>query len=65
MFSRLFWVFWILLVYVVSVGGGSPDGWSISWRDIINKKRSYFHQREKAKMNSIVTDYKEYFEIDL
>ncbi|GMK39104.1 hypothetical protein PCCS19_21580 [Paenibacillus sp. CCS19] len=31
------------MVYVVSVGGGSPEGWTITWRDIINKKRRYFH----------------------
>jgi hypothetical protein len=31
------------MVYVVSIGGGSPEGWTISWRDIINKKMRYFH----------------------
>ena len=31
------------MVYVVSVGGGSPEGWSISWRDIITTKKRYFH----------------------
>lgn len=27
------------LVYVVSLGGGSPEGWQISWRDIVLKRR--------------------------
>lgn len=31
------------MVYVVSVGGGSPEGWIISWRDIINERKRYFH----------------------
>ncbi|RUS44570.1 hypothetical protein [Cohnella sp. AR92] len=31
------------MVYVVSVGGGSPEGWTISWRDIINERKRYFH----------------------
>jgi hypothetical protein len=30
-------------VYVVSLGSGTPDGWSISWIDIVNKKSRYFH----------------------
>ncbi len=30
-------------VYVVSLGFGNPAGWKISWRDIVNKKRRYFH----------------------
>ena len=30
-------------VYIVSLGAGSPDGWSISWRDIVNVHRKYFH----------------------
>lgn len=32
------------LVYVVSIAKGSPEGWSISWRDIVNKRLRYFHQ---------------------
>lgn len=30
-------------VYVVSLGAGNPDGWSISWQDIVNKNKKYFH----------------------
>jgi len=30
-------------VYVVSLGGGTPKGWRISWVDIIKKKSRYFH----------------------
>jgi hypothetical protein len=30
-------------VYVVSLGGGTPDKWKISWIDIVEKKRRYFH----------------------
>ena len=30
-------------VYVVSLGGGTPHGWSISWIDIIRKRHRYFH----------------------
>lgn len=30
-------------VYVVSLGPGTPEGWSISWIDIVKKKRAYFH----------------------
>lgn len=30
-------------VYVVSLGSGNPDGASISWVDIIEKKHMYFH----------------------
>jgi hypothetical protein len=31
------------MIYVVALGGDTP-GWSkISWRDIVNKKRRYFH----------------------
>lgn len=30
-------------VYVVSLGSGTPPGWSISWIDIVNKKGRYFH----------------------
>ncbi len=29
--------------YVVSLGKGNPDQWKISWRDIVNLKRKYFH----------------------
>ncbi|MBC9785528.1 hypothetical protein H1S01_13555 [Heliobacterium chlorum] len=31
------------LVYVVSIGQGNPDGWALSWRDIVNVKQKYFH----------------------
>jgi len=30
-------------VYVVSLGSGIPDKWSISWQDIVNKHLKYFH----------------------
>jgi hypothetical protein len=30
-------------VYVVSLGPGTPDGWNISWIDIVQVKSSYFH----------------------
>lgn len=30
-------------VYVVSLGAGTPDGWSISWQDIVNSSNKYFH----------------------
>lgn len=31
------------LVYVVSLGGGSPEHWATSWYDIVNVHRRYFH----------------------
>lgn len=31
------------MVYVVSVGGGNPDGASVSWIEIIEKLGTYFH----------------------
>lgn len=31
------------LVYVVSLGSGTPDKWTISWQDIVNKHSKYFH----------------------
>jgi hypothetical protein len=31
-------------VFIVSLGPGTPKGWSISWIDIVEKKRAYFHQ---------------------
>ena len=31
------------LVYVVSIGSGFPEGGEISWRDIVEKKKIYFH----------------------
>lgn len=31
------------LVYVVSIARGTPTGWSISWIDIVEKKKKYFH----------------------
>lgn len=30
-------------VFVVSLGSGTPAGWGISWREIVNKKGRYFH----------------------
>lgn len=30
-------------VFVVSLGGGNPDNWKISWQDIVNKRHRYFH----------------------
>jgi hypothetical protein len=30
-------------VYVVSLGAGAPEGWQISWIDIVKKRSSYFH----------------------
>lgn len=30
-------------VFVVSLGSGMPQKWEISWQDIVNKKRKYFH----------------------
>ena len=30
-------------VYVVSIGSGTPRGWKVSWIDIVEKKRRYFH----------------------
>ena len=31
------------LVYVVALAVGKPEGWSISWRDIVLKRERYFH----------------------
>ena len=31
------------LVYVVSLGGGKPEGWSVSWIDIVEKFGRYFY----------------------
>ena len=31
------------LVYVVSLGSGTPDGWNISWIDIVKRRLRYFH----------------------
>lgn len=31
------------LVYVVSLGSGKPDKWTLSWQDIVNKHSKYFH----------------------
>lgn len=30
-------------VYVVSLGSDTPDGWKLSWIDVVEKKRRYFH----------------------
>jgi hypothetical protein len=30
-------------VYVVSLGSGTPPGWSVSWIDIIQRHSAYFH----------------------
>lgn len=31
------------LVYVVSLANGSPSGWDLSWKEIVNTKLRYFH----------------------
>ena len=31
------------LVYVVSLARGTPAGWGISWIEIVNKRKKYFH----------------------
>jgi len=31
------------LVYVVSIGAGNPEGWGLSWIDIVEKRRRYFY----------------------
>ncbi|RJO61001.1 hypothetical protein C4544_03945 [candidate division WS5 bacterium] len=31
------------MVYVVSLASGTPEGYSISWIDIVEKKKRYFH----------------------
>lgn len=36
------------MVYVVSLGSGTPAGCSISWIDIVEKKRRYFHPDDKG-----------------
>ena len=30
-------------VYVVALGSGTPKGWGISWIDIVEKRKRYFH----------------------
>ncbi len=30
-------------VYVLALAGGQPEGWKISWIDIVKEKRRYFH----------------------
>ena len=30
-------------VYVVALGSGTPGGWKVSWIDVVEKKRRYFH----------------------
>ncbi len=30
-------------VFVVSLGGNAPDGWSINWQDVVRNKQRYFH----------------------
>jgi hypothetical protein len=35
------------LVFVVSLGPGTPDGWKISWIDIVKKRMRYFHPAAK------------------
>lgn len=30
-------------VYVVSLGAGTPSGWKVSWKEIVEKHRAYFH----------------------
>ena len=36
------------LVYLVSLGSGIPEGCSISWIDIVEKKNRYFHPADKG-----------------
>ena len=31
------------LVYVVSLGDGAPEGWSLRWRDVVTQRRRYFY----------------------
>ncbi|MEQ1824759.1 MAG: hypothetical protein ABL921_02395 [Pirellula sp.] len=31
------------IVYVVALGNGNPDGWKLSWIDIVEKRNSYFY----------------------
>lgn len=31
-------------VYVVAVGGGTQPGWKISWIDMVEKRKKYFHK---------------------
>lgn len=31
------------MVYVVSLGRGNPDGWDLSWIDIVEKRKRYFY----------------------
>ena len=31
------------MVYVVSLGRGNPDGWDISWIDIVEKRKRCFY----------------------
>jgi hypothetical protein len=33
-------------VYVVSLAPGTPEGWGISWIDIVREKHRYFHPAE-------------------
>jgi hypothetical protein len=35
-------------VYVVSLGSGTPEGWTISWIDIVDRRRRYFHPFGRA-----------------
>jgi hypothetical protein len=30
-------------VYVVSLGSDTPEGWKLSWIDVVEKRRRYFH----------------------
>ncbi len=30
-------------VYVVSLGRGGPDNWNLTWQEIVNKHKKYFH----------------------
>lgn len=35
-------------VFVVSLGNGTPEGWRISWIDIVAKRQRYFHRVGKG-----------------
>ena len=36
------------MVYVVSLGDGKPTGWTLGWRDIVNKAGRYFYPAAKG-----------------
>ena len=36
------------MVFVVSLSAETPDGWGVSWRDIVVQKGLYFHPADKG-----------------